>query len=236
MRLDEVQHKEMEAAIEPDTTFIAKALNGIKDLIIASDDPRRVLNAAFEPFDVFFSRTKGESKLPQHDEVGIVRAVTSGDGGIEIQMESDLRDVFKDDSLWDDVIQTFSEVIGHELIHRQQFADIAAGEDTFEKPEADKDPKQEYKNYLANRHEILAYAYQSVEELNNDGFSFESIAALVNDPTGATNPSAKDSGMFTRYLENFEVDSEEFQIFLGHMREYIKELSDDGNGNNDTKD
>lgn len=227
MRLDEVQQKEQTAAYIPDVSFVSKALRSIKDELIGSANPRDLLNQAFEPFNIYFIRGKGESSLPQHNKIGVIRAVTDGEGSIEVEMEADLTDVFITGELWNEFAETIGEVIGHELIHRDQFTDIKNGEDTFEKPMADPNPKKQYSNYLANKHEMISYAYQTVSELRNDGHSMESIRHLIDNPVDCQSPPASASGMLTRYLDHFEIDSTEFRKYQFLMRNYAEAFEDE---------
>ena len=226
MKLFELKHtaQPLPTVIEPNVDFVVKALSSVRANIIGNADPLDVLNDALADFNVSFQYTKApDSRVRRHDEIGIVRAETEASGRIMIDMEADLREVFTNDSLWDEFLTVLTEVVGHELIHREQFKDIKAGRDTFSQPPQTGDKRADYKAYLASKHELMAYAYQSVMELRNAGFKKSAIATLL-DNLDNENPGIHHSAMMSRYEEFFGLGSTEFAKFILLMKSYLKEL------------
>lgn len=223
MKLFELK-QELPQVIEPNAGFVIKALRSVKDNLIGNADPLVVLNTALADYNISFQYTNSpDSRVRAHDEVGIVRAETDSTGRIMVDMENDLHDVFASTKLWDEFIIVLGEVVGHELIHRTQFKAIVSGKEKYSAPPETGDKRADYKAYLANKYEMMAYAYQAVVEYKNAGFKKSAVETLLNNLDNE-NPSIRHSAMMSRYAEFFPRDSVEFTKFILLMKAYLEKV------------
>lgn len=207
--------------IIPQTDFVVRVLTDNKQTIIGATSPTDALNRAFVGYGIRFVTTSDpDSKITDHDMVGVVRAETDQMGIITLTMEDDLSGVVNN-HVWPLFVDVLTEVIGHELIHRQQFTLIAAGKLKYTPPREMRDRAESFREYLSNVFEMAAYAYQSYQELRRNDVSDDAINAALD---AVDFQLLAVSPMFSRYLKFFATTDDAFILFTEYVREYAEQL------------
>jgi hypothetical protein len=212
-----------------------------------------LLNKDFACYNIVF-KDSGNLRVDKSDkeEVGIEQMKTNRHN-LEITIECNY--VFGERFLQQDnfLIYYFNTLLGHELVHRGQALNTNAdtvlliAKKEIERCNKLKDKYERcgyndseindllYKEkYLANRREIMSYAYQAVEELRYSNYSNEEIKAKLR--TFDFNKYEKESGMLESYFISFrdyrtnKLSYDVLKLFSKYMLEYIN-----GNGKELTK-
>ena len=128
-----------------------------------------------------------------------------------------IKDLFIDKNIEIKFLQTFKELIGHELIHRSQFINRH-----LNKSESNiiKGPPQEFKKYVSQKTEIMSYAWQIIEELRFKGFADKEILNYIQSKRSNENLNP-DNSMLDYYIYNFR-DTSVLNLLFKYMYEYIE--------------
>lgn len=123
---------------------------------------------------------------------------------------------------FDNFIKTMKEVIGHELIHRIQYARKKYIKLVSE------DNKEYTAKYLANKDEIMSFAFQTIEWFRNEGLLDNEISNKLkkarNKDTWVDFEKGKVYSMYflDLYLNRFDKDSPVIKRYFKYMQEYLE--------------
>jgi len=124
----------------------------------------------------YFDKDKINFKLSRKNKEGIEGYIDPETLKIDIEIGI-VHVLFTEISM---LVQHLSEVITHELIHRDQISKSNKKASLYKM--SGNDTKAKAKEYLANKYEIMAYAAQTVLALRHEGFDDESIISMCKDP------------------------------------------------------
>jgi hypothetical protein len=217
----------LKALVEVDVSFVRKVLDSLYNKVVGkgldNKGIEKAFNIAFKPYKIIFKQGNQSADEP----CKLVSAATIEDGVIEIIYARDFNGAFMNDGNWDNLIETLSQFLSHELVHRAQFADIK--DDVGKKGYSREIGKQvakdndSAKKYLANDLEIEAFAREACQEYKNAGYSNKEILKRVKNPSSATiAPDSSESSIFINYQDQFGTNSKEMKKFLGYMEKYLK--------------
>jgi len=189
--------------------FEAKNIN-----FIITQDLTKALTEHFEPYGIEFHFTGNN---PESDGSGIYR-MQSGNKTYVIQVKCDQN--FKQNAKSQSplLIQTFYELLTHELTHRGQFLLR-----NIHKMEKEKyiSSTEDFKKYLSQKAELMAYANQAIEELRFEGLSDKEILIKVKSFDFKETKSAAILNYMKYFNKNDKKDYMIFKQLLRYMVEYL---------------
>jgi len=118
-----------------------------------------------------------------------------------------------EDNYFNLFLKTFQLLIGHELVHRMEYIQRAL-EKLSNKIGKDKDPKK----YLSDPDEIMAYAWQTVEELR---YRFGDDQEILNLIKSDSPIKYRVSYALTIYKTNFSLDEKLLKLFYKYVYMYL---------------
>ena len=174
-----------------------------------------LLNKEFNKYLVFFNYT-GEfcsnSEIDKYGNEAFFKSAYNPEGSLNIFLECyvSIDNIFKDDLIYK-FLGEFKQLIGHELIHRQQ--------------QINRNFKRSSKNiisdvdYYSDKMEIMSYAWQYIETLRFYGYTNNDILKYIKNK----NPeySLEDFDIRNHYYTIFG-DSNEFKLFNKYCYDYLK--------------
>jgi hypothetical protein len=160
--------------------------------------------------------------LFKYSPVNNERFITTGGINIKSQLIfifyfSNLLTIANSEENFNNFILQFKEILGHELIHREQSLRIENEEirnKMLTKSKADN------KKYLGSKQEIMAYAWQIIYSFKLTGKSSSTIANILK----ADNiVKFKFNGMLKEYHKNFEINEDPLKLLYKYMYMYLEE-------------
>lgn len=224
---EEIKQFLSEKVIKPNTRFIPIQLNKFKNELLSCKTNKEcddVLNKALNDYWIIVnhSKTKDEACVNQKwslDTANTIPNSKSEDGSI-VEMTVGIGFVkkmqgIKNNSQWDNFVDSFRFIISHEYVHKVQVPKMpdAAIESTWDAKKVDDNIK-----YLSIPQEIMAFALQSVKELQSNGYTRKDIMNALRNPS--TVPD-EDSEIFYTYKYFFKPTDPQMKRFLKNMYEYI---------------
>lgn len=138
-----------------------------------------IMNNYFSKYAVRFVPGSQRKSAPLEYAAGILGSgcLTNRKGTIKIYVHEDFLRLQYDEKFFKFFVRNVLRVIGHELIHRQEGLRI---QNQKIRDYALDHSKLETKEYLANKQEMMARAWQIIEELRYKGYVDNAIRADIN--------------------------------------------------------
>lgn len=176
-----------------------------------------ILNKEFSKYNIIFEYEGGYKQDGYKCGINEMRTGSTS-LTIIIQCSPSIEKIFIDKNFQIKFIQAFKELIGHELIHRGQF--IAVQNFHMDKIIARFLHTDKYKTeigYYANKHEIMSWSWQIIEELRFKGATDAEILYYLKNKKGSY-----DSPVFENIYLKFYNSSNVLKRLLKYMYEYLK--------------
>lgn len=197
------------------TNWFQHVIESIKNKTFGeSRELTKYLNYFFEEYYIQFSFIGFDE---DSDGSGITKMQTGNKSYTTIvRCNQDFRSNIKTNSQI--LVQTFYELITHELTHRGQF--LLNELNIFNDKKNIKD-KLGWKNYLSQKYELMAYANQAIEELRFEGHSNNDILVMIK----SFNFRDSKSTTIKNYMETFDKkvssDLKILKQLFKYMYEYL---------------
>jgi len=181
-------------------------------MFVETKDLTKHLNMYFDEFGITFI-FDGYNR--DSDGSGIMGALsTNEEFRIVLYCDQYLRPNVKTNNKL--LIQTFNEFMLHELTHRGQF--LLRNLDRLHEMKA-KTTDYGFKQYLQDKHEIMAYANQAVEELYFQGLTQKEIIIMIK----SFNFVESKSTSIKFYMDNFSKYNKDDLVILKRFFKYMYE-------------
>lgn len=208
----------------PNTSFIFDTFSAHKRRLFNGSfiDPTRAgvfLTELFSEQNIIFVEDDEEIEITYtlFKDIGLTGGSTLNDGTIVVKYDRyQFGYTFIDDSLFYELIAACDRIISHEMIHRMQL-DLLVEDDTKHLM-MDLSSAQ---TYLGNPYEIMAFAYQSVVEFKQNGFSNDTIITLLESDDLINSQMCDFSDAMIDYMSTFEQTDDVFQLFLNYINIFI---------------
>lgn len=181
---------------------------------IVTSDLTKVLSNYFDPYGIQFI-FKGNNIASDGSGIG---GMQSGNKTYVIQVLCDhnFKQNVKTQSKL--LIQTFYDLIVHELTHRGQFLLRNIYRMETEKYTS---PRENFKKYLSQKSELMAYANQAIEELRFEGLSDKEIIIKLKSFDFKETRSATLLNYMSTFNKNDPSDYKIFKQLIKYMIEYL---------------
>lgn len=177
-------------------------------------DVTKYLNYFFDEYGIMFVFTgyddysdgSGISKMQTGSQSYLIQVICNQDFKYNIKINSYF------------LIQTFYELLVHELTHRGQFL---LNKLNLLNDKKNKKTELGTKNYLSQKHELMAYANQAIEELRFEGFSNKEIIIMIKSFNFKNSHSTTIKNYFEYFNKNNKEDLQILKQFFKYMYEYL---------------
>lgn len=206
------------SAINPNINFVNVELTKNKELILScstNDEICDVLNEIFNSYCVLFNTSELLTNVCSNIEWSIHNGFTLANKMVIITFGCDFSSKFNQLAKlkWDNFCDSLVAIIGHEFIHVYQLYKIP------EKIVIHEFYGTTDIEYLSNKHEICAFAYQAVKEFMLKGFTCDDIIEVIKKPLDY---KIDNSDVFWSYIYYFKSGDIVLKKFLNLMYEYCK--------------
>lgn len=176
----------------------------------------KYLNYYFEEYDIRFA-FNGTSPDEDNDKSGIYE-MRSGDTTYEIRVCCD--QYFKHNVSINSpyLIDTFKDLIIHELTHRGHSLLKKVNKLNITK---ENKSEIEFKNYLSQKHEIMAHANEAIEELRFEGFTNKDIIIMLKSYNFGRSGSTAIKHYMTTFNKKDPKDIKIIKQLYKYMYEYL---------------
>lgn len=213
-------------AYRPPTDFIYELLDKNKSKILScksNEEVSDILTDIFHKYYIIFLPTGIPSEECLDEKWLLAGAYTTNleksliGSGIAVKLGKGFIENLKliGPLNWVSFKNTLESLIGHELIHMYQILRI---------PKSKLDSvfagKEDPKEYLSQPHEIQAFAYQTVREFKDNGYSDEQILKRIRNPYTKTKKIG--SKTFRTYIHFFKSGDPIIKKFLSVIYKYLK--------------
>lgn len=142
---------------------------------------------------------------------------TQPNNEIVLYMSTKINDIYQNKNNFDLFLKSFSEIVGHEIIHRLQKSK-ARITNIFKDIRKNSKGKIDFQRYLSSKQEIMSYSFQAIEWYRNAGYDDSKIIALIKN-----RDKAKETNSFIKlYHDTFFIsDSPIIHRFYKYMYEYL---------------
>jgi hypothetical protein len=209
--------------------WVNKLLLKIKDDLIEKElgnlEIEKILNKEFIKKRLQFELGFGVSQFDSMNSLGIISAYTNNYGDIVIQYDESFYKTFEDLELYLDFGKVLGRIIQHEIVHRSQIEKIKRNNTSYEVHRIlnaiSTDPTNRFK-YLSNKHEMMAFAVEAVEEFRDLGYTDKEIIKKINSPWGDV-----EGDIFYMYFDYFDyrgnwLDSKDKRIYKEILNRFTK--------------
>ena len=154
--------------------------------------------------------------IDENNDKSGINSMRSGNTTYEIQVMCDQYFKYNVSVNSTYLIDTFRDLIKHELTHRGQFLLKKVNKLNMEK---ERRTEESFKSYLSNKQEIMAYANQAIEELRFEGFTDNEIIIMLK----SYNFGSSGSTAIKHYVTTFKKDNSKDLKILKQLYKYMYE-------------
>jgi hypothetical protein len=206
------------SAVIPNVDFVNVELNNNKERILScstNDEICDVFNDIFNSHCILFQTSELPTSTCSNMEWSIHNGFTSVSKIVMITFGAEFISKFNEfvKIKWKNFCSSIETIIGHEFIHIYQLhkipEDISIKEFNLKSTDID---------YLSNKHEICAFAYQAVQEFKLNGLANNDIIEGIKIPS----EMIFDSDVFWSYIYYFRSGDIVLKRFLNLIYEYCK--------------
>jgi len=200
------------AVIVPHHVTKIKIQNRKKKLLAGKDYVEIVkqLNNLFRAYHTKFIIKAITSNSAMADE-NVEAALIFPDMTIEFRANSSFYEFMRIPEWFDYAVNTIDDMVGHEEVHKEQVL------------RAQIDPKEyrtdDIKLYLSQPQEMMAYAFQTVKELKNEGLDRETATKAIRKNKSAL---TKHCHAYMMYAIFFAINSSVWKQFNKYLFQYIE--------------
>lgn len=185
-----------------------------------------LLTKAFIDDGVFIGYNHNDmSGNEDEDEVGLNGGFTAmGEKApiMVIYLNKNLWQAVSTPNNWRYFVNRFADIIGHEQVHRAQYARAKSDGrhmqlvKHFQSPNPGKTPEDKIMAYMSDKHEIMAWATTAFLELIGRGYTNEEILTVIKNPFKHLRALERSNSMMT-YMDNFDKNSPVLKRFFKVM-------------------
>lgn len=208
-----------EAVIKPDLSFIKELKSKILDLTKAKSKIW-ILDSLTKIFANWFISFKVTDKQSRNDilaSAGIVSADIIPKEPFRITIYCNDMSVFDDrEDVEDYWFPALYEILGHELIHRQQLIRSKIQR----KVNFSSNGNFDFKKYYSDKQEIMAFAHETMIYMLSMGLGKEEMLKAIS-----SGLSKIDFINLQEFLEYFSSNTPEYKLFNKYLYQYIQTLN-----------
>lgn len=206
------QRRYTEAVYSPDEYIksnITPLIKSLADIVYDSKTKKEIekkLNKLFKSLYIEFLFVKDLSPID------IVSASTTNNKTqtITIYLSNNLLQVRETNNMKLFFLELKSK-LSHELIHRIQF--IKANQSKLNNQKRDIDERE----YLSDKHEIMAFAFNTIEYFRMSGIIDKSILQYIKQ----NNPILNTCFFYKKYMDNFTMEDKELKLYFKYIYMYL---------------
>jgi hypothetical protein len=206
------------SAVIPSVDFVNVELNNNKERILScstNDEIDFIFNDIFNLYCILFQMSELPTSTCSNVEWSIHNGFTSASKIVMITFGAEFISKFNEFAKiqWKNFCSSIETIIGHEFIHVYQLHKMpeSISINAFNLKSTDID-------YLSNKHEICAFAYQAVQEFKLNGLAYNDIIEGIKTPS----EMIYDSDVFWSYIYYFRSGDTVLKRFLNLMYEYAQ--------------
>jgi len=214
-----------EAAYVPDTQFVYKILNKIKNKLLNADNignMDKILNDAFNNRWMLILHSETEDAACLNSVWSIDAAntsVSSGDDDMIVTIVLGKNFFEKIKSIksiadWKYFVDAFEAIVAHEYVHKYQMPNIPYK--TIKKMWGGDISAEDY---VSIKQEVMAFALQCVKEFMMRGYSPQDVIDKIRKP-GISKPADNDSDIWRTYKYFFNYEDGTWKRFAKYIYEY----------------
>lgn len=216
-----------EAVIIPSVIFIDDEVKTIEKQILNKNLNTKTiidkLNKIFNKYRIYFFIS---NKIKNHE---YMQAEINTKMDIKINVSENFSKLFNniDIETFNANLDSLKALIGHELVHYQQMKNIKKNKSVaklIQKLEKIINYKDQV-SYISNQMEPMAYAYQTIIEFKNMGFTKEKILKRLQSPLdNSFEPYVDDSTVFYIYVTELSPKNTAYKKYFKYLYIYLNEL------------
>ena len=206
------------SAVIPNVDFVKNELNNNKERILScstNNEINYIFIDIFNTYCILFQTSELPTSTCSNIEWSIHNGFTSANKIVMITFGAEFISKFYEFAKlkWKNFCSSIEMMIGHEFIHVYQLHKIpeSISIKEFNLKSTDID-------YLSNKHEICAFAYQAVQEFKLNGLAYNDIIEGIKKPSKLI----YDSDVFWSYIYYFNLGDFVLKRFLNLIFEYCK--------------